>query len=82
MDPILADIYSTIIPSAPYIIAAYALLWCALLIFILVIVHNTRKNTKQISLLEEEVNDLKSARAKGSGEVGAEASKPDAAKEA
>ena len=27
MNPILADIYSTILPSAPYIIAAYALLW-------------------------------------------------------
>ena len=32
MNPILADIYSTILPSAPYIIAAYALLWVALLV--------------------------------------------------
>ena len=27
MNPILQDIYSTIIPSAPFIIAAYALFW-------------------------------------------------------
>ena len=33
MNPILADIYSTILPSAPYIIAAYALLWVALLVY-------------------------------------------------
>ena len=37
MNPILADIYSTILPSAPYIIAAYALLWVALLVYVLMI---------------------------------------------
>ena len=63
MDPILADIYSTIVPSAPYLIGAYALLWGALLAFILVIVRHVRKSEKQLALLEEEVADLKAARA-------------------
>ena len=31
MNPVLADIYSTVIPSMPFIIAAYALLWAVLL---------------------------------------------------
>ena len=41
MNPILADIYSTILPSAPYIIAGSALLWVA----------------AQLTLLEEAVAD-------------------------
>ena len=53
MNPILADIYSTILPSAPYIIAAYALLWVALL----VIFRGTKKATAQLTLLEEAVAD-------------------------
>ena len=45
MNPILADIYSTILPSAPYIIAAYALLWVALLVYVLMIFRGTKKAT-------------------------------------
>ena len=51
MNPILADIYSTILPSAPYIIAAYALLWVAM------VFRGTKKATAQLTLLEEAVAD-------------------------
>ena len=54
MNPILADIYSTILPSAPYIIAAYALLWVALLVYVLMVFRGTKKATAQ---LEEAVAD-------------------------
>ena len=57
MNPILADIYSTILPSAPYIIAAYALLWVALLVYVLMIFRGTKKATAQRTLLEEAVAD-------------------------
>lgn len=57
MNPILADIYSTILPSAPYIIAAYALLWVALLVYVLTIFRGTKKATAQLTLLEEAVAD-------------------------
>ena len=57
MNPILADIYSTILPSAPYIIAAYALLWIALLVYVLMIYRGTKKATVQLMLLEEAVAD-------------------------
>ena len=57
MNPIRADIYSTILPSAPYIIAAYALLWVALLAYVLIIFRGTKKATAQLMLLEEAVAD-------------------------
>lgn len=57
MDPILAEIYSTILPSASYVIAAYALIWVALLVYVLMIMRGTKKATAQIALLEEEVQE-------------------------
>ena len=57
MNPILADIYSTILPSAPYVIAAYALLWVALLVYVVVIYRGTKKAQTQLMLLEEAVAD-------------------------
>ena len=53
MNPILADIYSTVVPSAPFIIAAYALVWVALLVYVVVIVRGLKKTEAQIAVLEE-----------------------------
>lgn len=53
MDPILVEIYSTVIPSAPYIVAAYALIWVVLLAYVLVIARGQKKAEAQIALLEE-----------------------------
>lgn len=58
MNPILADMYSTVIPSAPFIIAAYALVWLILLVYVAVIVHGLKKTEAQIALLEESVQKL------------------------
>lgn len=55
MDPVLEEIYSTIIPSAPYIIAAYALVWLVLLIYVLVIRRNVKRAEARIALLEDEL---------------------------
>ena len=55
MNPILEQIYSTIIPSAPYVIAAYALIWVALLVYLLFIMRGTKKAQAQMALLEEEL---------------------------
>lgn len=59
MDPVLAEIYSTIIPSAPYIIAAYALLWIALLAYVLVIMRGVKRANARMALIEEELADRK-----------------------
>ena len=55
MNPILVEIYSTVIPSAPYLIAAYALLWAALLAYVLMIMRGTKRAEAQMRLLEEAV---------------------------
>ena len=57
MDPVLAEIYSTIIPSAPYIIAAYALLWVALLAYVLMILRGVKRANARMALIEEELAD-------------------------
>ena len=53
MNPILADMYSTVAPSMPFIIAAYALLWLALLVYVLVVVRGLKKTEAQMAVLEE-----------------------------
>ncbi len=58
MNPILAEIYSTIIPSAPYVIAAYALIWVVLLVYVIIIMRGTKKAQQQITLLEEQVAEI------------------------
>lgn len=55
MNPILSDIYSTVIPSAPFIIAAYAIVWAALLIYVIITVRGLKKTEAQMALLEEAV---------------------------
>ena len=52
MNPILADIYSTVIPSAPFLIAAYALVWVALLVYVVFVVRGIKKTEQQMSALE------------------------------
>ena len=53
MNPILADMYSTVIPSAPFLIAAYALVWAALLVYVIVVVRGLKKTEAQMAVLEE-----------------------------
>lgn len=53
MNEVLVEIYSTILPSAPYIIAAYALIWAALLVYVFVVVRGLKKTEQQVAVLEE-----------------------------
>lgn len=55
MDPVLEEIYSTIIPSAPYVIAAYALVWLALFIYVMIMRRSTKRAEARIEVLEEEL---------------------------
>ena len=55
MDPILQQIYSTIIPSAPFLIAAYALIWVALLVYVVVMQKGLKASEKRLALLEEAI---------------------------
>lgn len=55
MNPILLDIYSTVIPSAPFIIAAYVIFWAVLLAFVVLVARGLKKDEAQMALLEEEM---------------------------
>ena len=55
MDPILEEVYSTIIPSAPYVIGAYALIWAILLVFVIVMLAKTKRTQKDIDALKDAI---------------------------
>jgi len=53
MDPILAEIYSTVLTAAPFVIAAYALMWFVLLAYLLITMLGIKKTERQMAALEE-----------------------------
>lgn len=53
MNPILSDMYSTVAPSMPFIIAAYAIVWLVLLVYVFIVVRGLKKTERQMALLEE-----------------------------
>lgn len=55
MNPILTEIYSTIVPSMLFIIGAYVLMWVALLVYVLIIMVGYKKAEAQMAVLEEAV---------------------------
>lgn len=59
MDPILQEIYSTVVPSAPFLIAAYALLWAALLVYVVVMQRGLKNSEKRLDLIEAELASKK-----------------------
>ena len=59
MDPILQEIYSTVVPSAPFLIAAYALLWAALLVYVVVMQRGLKNSERRLDLIEAELASKK-----------------------
>ena len=55
MDPILAEIYSTVLTAAPFVIAAYALMWFVLLVYLLIVTFGIKRTEKQMAALEEAI---------------------------
>lgn len=57
MDPILAEVYSTVLPAAPYVIAAYAGIWVVLLVYVFVLARRARRTRADIDALERALAD-------------------------
>lgn len=55
MDPILEEIYSTVLQGAPFVIGAYASIWLILLVFVVVTMLGLKKTEKQMAVLEEAI---------------------------
>lgn len=53
MNSVLEQIYATILPSAPFVIAAYALMWAGLLVYVVFITVRLKKTEAQMTVLEE-----------------------------
>jgi len=53
MDPVLAEIYSTVLGAAPYVIIAYALIWLILLVFVMITFNSQKQTERQLTALEE-----------------------------
>lgn len=53
MDPILAEIYSTVFDAAPFVIAAYALMFLVLLVYVVYLVVKVSRAERKLEALEE-----------------------------
>lgn len=58
MNPVLEEIYSTVVPSMPFIVGAYALMWLVLLIYVFIVMRGLRKTEAQMGVLEEQLAEL------------------------
>lgn len=59
MDPVLAEIYSTVLDAAPFVIASYALLFLVLCGYVVFITTKLKRTEKKLAALEEHVDELK-----------------------
>ncbi|MDR2492364.1 MAG: CcmD family protein [Coriobacteriales bacterium] len=60
LDPVLSEIYSTVLEAAPFVIGAYALIWLVLLVYVVFITLRLSKTERQMALLEELLTKKKS----------------------
>lgn len=51
----MGDIYSLVIPQAPYVIAAYGILWAGLVVFIAMVFSRLGKLETELKVVEEAV---------------------------
>ncbi len=47
------DIYSTVMPQARYVIAAYGLIWVTLIVFVGLVLRRVGRFEKELEVLEE-----------------------------
>ena len=55
MDPTNAELYRLVLPDAPYVVAAYAVLWIALIGYVSLVLTRLMRLEKEMHLVEESV---------------------------
>lgn len=55
MDPTNAELYKLVLPDAPYVIAAYGVLWVALVGYVSMVLGRLMKLEKEMRVIEESV---------------------------
>ncbi len=58
MNPVLEEIYSTIIPSAPFVIGAYVLVFLVLFAYVAFVLTKLKGVERKMDALEERVEEL------------------------
>ena len=53
MDPVLQEIYKTVLDAAPYVLAAYVLLWLGLFGFVFFVLRRVTRVERELSVVEE-----------------------------
>ena len=53
MDPVLQQIYQLVVPSLPYVLGAYGVLWLGLMIYVAAVMSRVGKLERQLGLVEE-----------------------------
>lgn len=61
MDPILAEVYSTVLPAAPYVIGAYVGIWLVLFVFVLFLARRAKRTREDIDALSRALKDREDA---------------------
>lgn len=61
MDPILSEVYSTVLPAAPYVLATYIGIWLVLFIFVLVLWRKSKHTSEDIEALKQALEDRKNS---------------------
>ena len=57
MDPILSEVYSTVLPAAPYVLAAYVGILLALFAFVLSLWRKSRRTESDIEALKRAIEE-------------------------
>lgn len=57
MDPILAEVYSTVLPAAPYVLGAYVGIWLALFVFVAMLWRKSKRTESDLEALRRALAD-------------------------
>ena len=57
MDPILSEVYSTVLPAAPFVIGAYVGIWLALFAYVFVLSRRAKRTSEDVRALERALED-------------------------
>jgi CcmD family protein len=55
VDPVLKEIYSLVMPAAPYVLAAYGILWLGLFGYITLVLRRLGRIEAELRVVEESV---------------------------
>jgi hypothetical protein len=55
MDAVTREIFRLVVPSLPYVIAVYALLWAGLMVYVGFALSRVGRLERQLSLVEDEL---------------------------